>query len=387
MYDLEEMQKRFYEERKGKQYGMYVVTDVEYDWERRKQKWTMKCVNCGREIITYNGADYVKGRNTGLCTCEKERRREDRHQKKIEMKALHESQKIAEKEKRLSYVGKTIGKSLILSFSKPYFRVRCLRCGLEKNKTPKEVESGRLSCQCENCTEDPKNLIGITTKYATVIGYEKGRDKGVKLRCLCGNIFYQKIAIFLNKPKKTCGDKDCVFFKYNTSQMGESAARIYRTWSHMLQRCYNPNIKSYRTYGKRGITVCDEWKDFSTFKEWAETHGYQNDLTIDRKDPDKGYCPENCRWVTLEVNARENKHPAYTFCERPPKKPKSRYGCSTRMVEINGETKNIIEWCEIYDITLPAIEYRVRKYGISYPEAITMPKHEGSGGGRPPKKK
>ena len=52
----------------------------------------------------------------------------------------------------------------------------------------------------------------------------------------------------------------------------------------------------YENYGGRGITVCDEWKeDFMAFYEWSMQNGYADNLTLDIKDNDKGYSPDNCR--------------------------------------------------------------------------------------------
>ena len=96
--------------------------------------------------------------------------------------------------------------------------------------------------------------------------------------------------------------KSCCFFG-----RGERDKRLYKIWQGIKERTINSNSPGYKNYGNRGITVCQDWLDFHTFQKWSLNNGYQNNLTIDRKNNDLGYSPENCHWVTQHTQARNRR--------------------------------------------------------------------------------
>ena len=81
----------------------------------------------------------------------------------------------------------------------------------------------------------------------------------------------------------------------------------------MMERCTNPKCVGYKRYGARGITVCQEWIDSpQAFVDWALANGFSPELQIDRIDNNKGYSPDNCRWVTARDNIRNRSNSVIT---------------------------------------------------------------------------
>jgi len=94
----------------------------------------------------------------------------------------------------------------------------------------------------------------------------------------------------------------------NKQRHGFSYHKLYSVYKNMTQRTSNILHKSFNDYGGRGITVCDEWKsNKKSFFEWAISSGYKEGLTLDRRDNDKGYSPDNCRWVTQTIQTRNTR--------------------------------------------------------------------------------
>jgi len=91
--------------------------------------------------------------------------------------------------------------------------------------------------------------------------------------------------------------KNNPFYKH-----GLSKTKLHGVWFHMIRRCENEKDSGFKTYGKRGIKVCEEWHDFLKFYEWANNNNYSEGLQLDRIDNDGNYEPSNCRFVTSQAN-------------------------------------------------------------------------------------
>lgn len=111
----------------------------------------------------------------------------------------------------------------------------------------------------------------------------------------CNNICY-------GKHKKLLNVKHAL-------KTGESRTRLYITWLGIKRRCFKENCKDYKNYGARGITICDSWlNDFFNFKDWAYKNGYDDNLTIERKNVDGNYCPENCTWIPMSEQSKNRRN-------------------------------------------------------------------------------
>lgn len=199
----------------------------------------------------------------------------------------------------------------------------------------------------------PIDLTG--QRFGRLVALEcAGRRSGHALwncLCDCGNVV-EVIACDLKKGHTaSCGCLQRERSRASATVHGGNGTRLYSVWEGMKKRCLNPSHDSYKDYGGRGITVCAEWANsFEAFRDWALANGYRDDLTLDRKENDGPYSPENCRWATLKQqnnNTRRN-----------------------RMITFQGETRTLSQWAELTGIKFDKLRQRLNK-GWSVERALT----------------
>lgn len=205
--------------------------------------------------------------------------------------------------------------------------------------------------------EDWNKHIGKKFNYLTVIriaGKNKYNRPLYECKCDCGNTIITEATRVKMGVTKSCG---CLQRKVTAELFkvhGLTNTRIYRIWAAMISRCENPNNNRYYVYGLKGISVCDEWRnDFMQFYNWAIVNGYSDDLSIDRIDNDKGYCPSNCRWATIKVqmNNRSN----------------------SRNISYNGTTMTLKQWSEYFGFNYKYFHEVMSKNNWNIEKVLNMP--------------
>lgn len=128
---------------------------------------------------------------------------------------------------------------------------------------------------------------------------------------------------------------------------GRSKTKLYKSWVAMKRRCNNPDSLHKKYY--KNIKICNEWYHFELFREWALSNGYIEGYTIERKNIEEGYYPENCTWIPKEKQ-NDNKR-------------------NNHIVTINGVSKNISQWCKEYNVKWTTFYARL-KYGYENEELL-----------------
>lgn len=197
------------------------------------------------------------------------------------------------------------------------------------------------------------NLIGKKFGKLAVIERAENDKSGQTqwlCECDCGNRIIVQRSNLKSGNTKSCG----CYKKHNKSH-----TRLYKVWEGMKARCYNKNYPSFRSYGKRGIIMCEEWKNnFEIFYFWAINNGYEKTAkkgrcSIDRINVDGNYEPTNCRWIdnNLQQRNRTNNH----------------------NITFRNETHCLTEWAEILNISSETLFARINRLKWNIDKALSEP--------------
>lgn len=208
------------------------------------------------------------------------------------------------------------------------------------------------------------NVLDITgQKFGRLSAVKYLGNRNWLFSCDCGNEKIINGYAVRSGQTKSCG---CYISEKTTERSTKhkmSRSRLYRIYASMKQRCFDEKSESYSRYGGRGITICDEWlgnDGAGKFMEWALANGYDENApsgqcTIDRIDNNGNYCPQNCRWVNMDIQAKNKSKPQITIC---------------------GETHSLKEWSNMTGLSTSTLRQRI-KAGWKDEEIIYTPKEEG----------
>lgn len=171
-------------------------------------------------------------------------------------------------------------------------------------------------------------------------------------KCDCGTERVVRLTHLRQGLSKSCG---CLCKELSTERAtkhGHAGSPLYHVWSDMVRRCTNPKHARFKDWGGRGISVCEEWRDLENFLAWANTSGYKEGLSIDRKDNDGNYEPSNCRWSTMREQGNNRRN--------------------NRLITHNGKTLTFTQWARAIGIHPMSLTWRLKK-GWSLEKALETP--------------
>lgn len=181
----------------------------------------------------------------------------------------------------------------------------------------------------ENAAVQPGQRFGkwliVGAPFYSVTGNQGRRLQLAVAQCECGTLAAICAQSIARGKSGSCGCDAHRLTAERNYRHGGARTRLHNIWNGMKARCLCEGSEAYESYGGRGIEICDEWKnDFSAFRTWAYANGYASDLTIDRRDNDRGYSPDNCRWATWDIQANNTR--------------------KNRRVSAFGDVKSVAEW-------------------------------------------
>jgi hypothetical protein len=202
-----------------------------------------------------------------------------------------------------------------------------------------------------------KNITGQRFGRLLVLGYvgtDNSRNSIWRCKCDCGASADVRRSHLVGGITQSCGcfgsERRSELTKERFTTHGMSDTPAYNAWSNMRMRCQNPSHPSYSNYGGRGITVCKRWQEFENF--FADMGEPPAGMSLDRKDNDGNYEPDNCRWATNRQQAINKR--------------------SNQLLTLDGRTMTMMQWASVTGIKANTIWYRLDR-GWTVEDALTRP--------------
>lgn len=244
-----------------------------------------------------------------------------------------------------------------------FYKVKC-SCGNETIIAGTYLKTGKRSackiCNVAKSNNQKTDFLEIGKRYGKVIIIENlgkikpdvSNHRYYKIKCDCGREEIIRDSLLRTGKKTEC--YNCSIKKRPQYKHGKTNTRLFKIWQGMKQRCNCETCDAFKWYGGRGITICEEWKDFENFYQWAMNNGYKAELSLDRIDVNGNYEPINCRWATDKQQMNNMR--------------------TNRLITYNGETHTLSQWAEKIGVEDYILDNRLNKYNWTIEKTLTTPK-------------
>jgi len=238
---------------------------------------------------------------------------------------------------------------------------QCRYCGRKFLRRNSRVRLGETeffcgpSCKSQWLKRTEHSLVGKRFSRLTVMALaETGRGKCKwKCQCDCGKVCTPQEGNLLSGHTKSCGCGHPCGKNHPNYLHGATHTRTYHIWKHVWSRCTKKYNKKYQDYGGRGIHVCDRWASFENFL--ADMGEAPDGMSIDRKDKDGPYSPENCQWADAFQQANNSR--------------------KNLRVTIGRRTQTLAQWCRELNLPYRTVWARIKR-GCQAKEALNLPVRE-----------
>lgn len=311
-------------DRKGERYGRLVALSCEVKMTKYGQTrayWTCKC-DCGK-VVEVPAVNLCRKRlKSASCGCKRlEGRKKDRSPIYDRLVRLYRGMvKRCNDPKESSFSryggrGITVAEDWLLPGQEGFynFYMWAVNNEYDVSKSLDRVNNdgpyAANNCRWANIKEQARN------KRNTVIVVYKGES--YPLTALCEEL---GAAVDLVRGRLKSGWNLDRALTVPTLQSGTRKHKTYNRlrgiYNGFIQRCYVSKTRAYKSYGGRGIAVCEDWRrSFEVFRSWALNNGYTETLSLERIDVNGNYCPENCKWIPKADQAKNTRRTVYVTYE------------------------------------------------------------------------